>query len=401
MLKPQSLRLQFSLQFLLVAMALVGIAIVVYRWPWIEEGETRTVRFTTPYRRSWNGKPVKHGVEVARDLITNRVRKLWFQENVKVKEQWFDAGVLKFERHYRHGKAHGPFLFENDDVRIEGQYVQDKEHGKWTDTRADVIDHSEYHHGERHGRQEWRTPAGRLLQSAEYDAGVLVRWNNEPVTDELGRWLSAEVTDSVLRQRFLRPIRSPDYVIDTHSYYGMVWYHAGPGSRSFFIHQETRFSRAELGRVGQPIGEAILAEALKNSQTLAYRFNSLYVVPITARSLDWQDRTGINNVRFEPGSQQAKAWLDLGYANRTADYPVERLQRMFNPRSETGITIDTTAIKKPEPKPIPIDGTMLGGHRRPGDDAKFPRRDLLGKHLDMEGCYCEQQGNTLIIRRLE
>src|SRR4051794_23862123 len=106
---PRRFRLQFSLRGLLVLMVLVGVGLVIYRWPWEEEEKLRQSAFpystsvgeadwireelmsnqagspvhalhlalsfntgdvpiveyrkVSTYCRAWNGKPVKHGVE--------------------------------------------------------------------------------------------------------------------------------------------------------------------------------------------------------------------------------------------------------------------------------------------------------------------------------------------------
>src|SRR5690349_21236113 len=86
-------RLQFSLRAVLVLMALVGIGLVIYRWPWervlnfpldkaegfaipldsglfhgalgpapdFREEKAIPARVVTTFRRDWRGKPIAHG----------------------------------------------------------------------------------------------------------------------------------------------------------------------------------------------------------------------------------------------------------------------------------------------------------------------------------------------------
>ena len=76
-------RLQFSLRALLLLMAIVGAAIVVYRWPWTEtEVEYSGTRVTT-FRRGWNGKAVRHGER--RHTDSHQI----------VDEEWYEQGLKR------------------------------------------------------------------------------------------------------------------------------------------------------------------------------------------------------------------------------------------------------------------------------------------------------------------
>jgi hypothetical protein len=410
MSKPRTLRLQFSLRALLVAMALVGVAIVVYRWPWTVVVETKELRTSTQYHRSWDRSPVKHGLQAEQPVRGETVHR-WFHEGELRKEQRFQAGVLRFERNSRGGKLQGPWWAEADGRRVEGGYEQDLEHGTWIYTLDDEIREKRFHQGKLHGRREWRTRSGRVLQSAEYEQGRLVKWNDRELDAELHSWVEGNVSDEDQRKIILMPISDPADGRGQFAYFGAEVYRVGrsdfaddePPSRYLTVQRQgshrpktSVWNEIEMGRPGVCLGAALLEDALENSQTFAHRFHTLHIVPITAASLDWEDRTGVNRIRFEPDSQQARAWLAPAHANAFSDVrPEDRFRQMFQPKSKTGITIDTTAIDEPFPPGEP----MLGGGSLKGPFGEFPRRDLLGIHLDREGCYCDQVGNTLVIKR--
>ena len=62
---PSRFRLQFSLRALLLLTLLVGVGLTVYRWPWkVEKVNALGLTTTTTYHRGWNGKSLRHGLEV-------------------------------------------------------------------------------------------------------------------------------------------------------------------------------------------------------------------------------------------------------------------------------------------------------------------------------------------------
>jgi hypothetical protein len=393
-------------------MALVGAAIVVYRWPWTVVVEWTVLRTTTTYHRAWNGKPVRHGLEVQEQLDTKSAWHRFYDEGELLKEQKFAGEVLKVERNFKNGKRHGPWWSEEEGLRVEGVYDQDREHGLWIYTR-DEIRETRFHQGELH-RREWRTRAGRVLQSADYEHGRLVKWNDRELTAELHSWVEGNVIDEEERKTLLTPIIDPADGRGQYADFGAENYSVGRSvlsadARPRYLtvqragnerKRQVLYIELDGARTGDSLGVALLADALQNSQTFAYRFHTLHIVPINAESLDWQDRTGVYRIRFEPDSQQARAWLEFESASPYMHIgPARRLRAMFGPKDRTGIAIDTTAIDEPvQPDP---PGIIMGAMSLSRSLAAFPRRDLLGLHLDREGCYCDQRGNTLIIRRLE
>lgn len=394
MTSPRTFRLQFSLRALLVLMALVGVGIVVYRRPWTVEVEDKESRTTSQYRRAWNGKPVKHGVEI-KQFFGGFTWHHWFEEGQLLKEQGFRSGALICESHWRNGKMHGPFWSKGDEERV-GDYDQGELHGKWTVTSSDEIRHEEYHHGKVHGRQEWRTRAGRVLQTAEFDQGRLVKWNDREVAAEVRRWVETNVTDTEQRVTLLTPINGSNVSRGAITNFGETVYEVGSPTRQLNVLWGMGIPEIE-DRMGSPLCEALLETALLTNQTLTYRFNTVFILPIEADHLDWQDRTGVADVQFEKDSPQEHAWLEPRSVNAFLNVPEgDRFQRIFEPYSTTGIDIDATAIADLSKK-----YSIGSGPAPPGPFPEHPRRDLLGIFLELGGYYCEQQGNTLVIKRRE
>lgn len=387
-------RWQFSLRALLLFTLVVGVAITVYRWPWEEETDaSRVSRIKTRYHRGWNGAPVKHGLEVERMANHSLVwRRRWDEGDLR-SEQILEAGVITSERTYHKGQLNGAFWAQGGESRATGEYRDGKRHGKWTYENAEHVVNEHWLNGMRHGSRIWTASDGRVLQQAKYERGRLVQWNGRPAATELRRWLEAEVTDTELRQILSMTVRHRSETQQRLHQYRELVYSAGQPARHFGVYWDTSYPESESDPTGNSVGEAILEDALHNSHTLAYRFGILHVIPITAAALDWQDRTGVYDVQFEPSSEQEKFWHEKVAANPfLLDRPAERFQALLYSETEHIIEIDVSAIATPHEN-------VVGGSLPPG----FPRirRDVLGQHLNLEGCYCQQRGNLLVIKRHE
>src|SRR5687768_12125711 len=129
------IRLQFSLRAILVLMALVGVALTIYRWPWVETKEIDDpvdgrVTQSTTYRRGWRGKTNKYGLRTSIFRGPSRSQrghtKLRYEEWFSDDElRWwaiYDAqGELLAKHHYRNEKLNGP-AYENSG-KFVGQYT--------------------------------------------------------------------------------------------------------------------------------------------------------------------------------------------------------------------------------------------------------------------------------------
>jgi hypothetical protein len=139
----------------------------------------------------------------------------------------------------------------------------------------------------------------------------------------------------------------------------------------------------------RPVAEAFVEQALLSSRTLDYRFGVVCFVPIGENGSDWQQRSGIAGIRFEPGSREELAWLEPAGEFPEAAAPHEQLTKLF---AGTPIEIEGTAIKTPMP--------MLPSRSPAARDVatvRRSRRDVLGLYLLAHGWTCQQKGNRLEI----
>ena len=128
--KPRILRLQFSLRGLLILMAVLGVALVIFRWPWEVTSTQGTRTFRTPYHRGWNGKPLKHGLERVEDgKFTGNV---WYDEGDRRREQFYFEQELSTDIQYRQGEMDGPIVSigMEGNGRLVGQCSSDREEGE-------------------------------------------------------------------------------------------------------------------------------------------------------------------------------------------------------------------------------------------------------------------------------
>jgi hypothetical protein len=388
------LRVQFSLRGLLLFMLIVSGAVVAYRWPWIEETETgglRSSQLTTRYHRGWNGEPVKHGLQIEEE------------PGGMIFERSFDEGELRFvrrrflereveETHIRDGKPHGKYSSQIEDVETFGEYRNGRKHGEWKLTSSIRVVREHWQDGRRHGEFAWTTPEGRELQTAAFEKGRLVRWNGLPLSDAIRSWVAAEVRDESQRLMLLSPISSGKESTGLPTGYDEYVHVVGAERLPLSVYCNRRFPLSEHSDGNQPVVEIQLAQALENSYTIAWRFNMLHLVPITAESLAWRDRTGVYDVKFAAGSPQEKHWLRLAGANPFfRDRPALLFRGILEARDSPVIEIDTSVF--PGSQHLFEGGELPNGMPR-------TRRDQFGQHLNLQGCYVVQDGNKLIVKRL-
>ncbi|WP_254511779.1 hypothetical protein [Anatilimnocola floriformis] len=387
-LSLRSWRFQFGLRALLLLMTVVGIGLTIYRWPWEEGG----LGFSSHYHRGWNGKPVKHGWETrGYSKKTHLVERFFDEGEERLERAWMNDQVV-IENRYLNRKRHGPFLNIDKKRRIEGSFQQGENHGKWVTTTADVIMRAEWKAGKRHGRRTWAAPDGRELQSAEYNLGKLVKWNDQSIDSALAHWLDGHVPDSELRCKLDQKVGRRAELHAEWCLYAQIQFSVGATRLVVQSDNHLPFENAEFSEL--TLGEVLLADALENDHTLAFRFNALNFVPITAKSLDWQDRTGVYDVCFDPGSRQENFWLEEVAADQFSIWhPAARFSKMFEPEFGKSLII-FVSVNLIDSEEHRLFSTPMRGPNPPR-----PRRDLLGHHLDRENCYVEQQGNRLIIKR--
>lgn len=385
-------RLQFSIRALLVLMAVVGAGIVVYRWPWTVTADTPMVTTTTQYRRGWNGKAVKHGRET-KVYFDNLYVQTWFEEGELRRERTEYGDGMIIDKSVQGGVDDGPYLVSNLGVTVSGQYRQGKQVGTWRSESKDVHSTSRFENGIQHGPSQWMSPQGEIIQTTEYEAGELVRWNGKPVAEAVRDWMTASIPAADLRKKLLKTVTRDDdsSTSSTPLHYGQSIYFVGEGQHLDVQWDDDNPPMHVMLPSDRPIAENLLEFALSQDRTFAYRFGVLCLVSITPQQLTWRDRTGVADIRFEPGSEEEKYWLEpTAFSPWYPDNPAARLKYMFSD-DDVPLEIDTTAIDDLEK---PHDG--LTGNTLPS--LPRPRRDLIGLHLDREGYYCELRDGKLVIK---
>lgn len=384
-------RMQFSLRAMLLLMGIVGVALAVFRWPWQETRFSDAKSITTEYRRGWNGKAVKHGVQVE-TTTSNRAlsTQAWYSDDELQRRCSLLNGTVVEDAYYRDGKAHGPYKSIRPRGNVRGQYLQGKKIGRWHEERRQVLRSDEWQNDQLHGRRTWTTPAGRLLQSAEYEAGRLIRWNGQPADAELRRLVTSSVTDMDL-QRWLLDMFSRRDECTVMVLGGELLFAFGNVDLNPVLRFNSPYPANRRPAPGPLASEALLAHTLDRSLTLVYRFERFVEVRITPEELDWQDRTGLNSIRFEAGSSEEQYWLARGVVSpfflHHKDGPLAGLLYAENGYQ---LQVDTTAVEGMHSSAVEGPNQRLWGRRT--------RRAIVGQYLDRCGFYCELRGSVLIIK---
>lgn len=391
---PSPFVMQYSLRGLLLSMVFIGLGLVWFRWPWVER-EVFTdplgyseVRLQT-FRRDWNGRPLKHGLSKFGPFEEFHV------DNVKVWEaRYSESGELKHKRHFLAGQLHGPFF--DRAAGLEGLYRHGLKHGRWvrTETHQGVTFKCEQSFAANvpHGTWTWNS-GEKQLQTATFDQGRLIRWNDRPVQEELARVLAEKKVDAITREVLGTRVEHVDFERWTcHGGAAFEW----PLTTSYHkLVLQTPMCPEGCDRTSCPgcfrdparaVGEAFVEQALLTSRTLDYRFGVVCFVPIAESGSDWEQRSGIAHIRFEPGSREESAWLEPA-SDLSGTAPHEQLTQLF---AGTPIQIEGSALQPPPspPRAPPV---------REAATVRRSRRDVLGLYLLAHGWTCQQKGNRLEI----
>jgi hypothetical protein len=176
--KPRTFRLQFSLRMLLLLMAVVGVGLTIFRWPWVDveqhfetvlvqQGDSYSTdpfgdrpQFVkeapppveqrklvwerrTSYRRNWRGAAVKHGP--AEFWIDGKLRNeyQYYENQLHGRRRVFDTnGDVTMEESLRGGLLHGPFRGGNG---LTWHWQGNYEHGSWHGRWRGVVNAYHYH----------------------------------------------------------------------------------------------------------------------------------------------------------------------------------------------------------------------------------------------------------------
>ncbi len=385
------MKLQFSLRGLLLLMAIVGAALAFYRWPWKETKVNGVETIATEYRRNWNGKAVKHGVQVKTTTL-NPVSstQAWYSDDELRRRCSLLNGVVVNDTYYRDGKAHGPYLAIHGSRVVRGQYHQGKKVGSWQQSHRQVLQNQKWRNDQLHGRRTWTTPEGRLLHSAEYEAGRLIRWNGQPADAELRRLVTSSVTDADL-QRWLLEMFSRRDECTVMVLGGELLFAFGNVDLNPVLRFNSPYPAGRRPVPGPLASENLLEHTLDRSLTLVYRFERFEEVQIIPQELDWQDRTGLNSIRLEAGSSEEQYWLGRGVVSPFfAHHKDGPLKGLLYAENGYQLQVDTTAVEGMHSSLVPSPNQPLW-HRR-------TRRAIVGQYLDQCGFYCEMRGNVLVIK---
>lgn len=396
--------LQISLRWLLILVTLGAVVLAIYRWQWekvqiqstsIDEPEKVLV---TTYHYGWDGKPIKHGPERAFELEAARGKEGLFIEGAMARERMYrDDRVVSQTRYVPpgssniealHEKAHGPLNIPDTDIA-----------GVWRLTRElsgeTINQRVSWRNAQRQGKSTWKI-AGQVVQSAEFAHGRVLRWNDQPVAEELQRWSQQRVPDAELRRILLAPLKKPlDFAHASVGDLGYVWIPTQPGPPflmhfGFHPHESKAPSQWQARFQNRIFGEVLLECALNNWSTLDFRYGCVCTAPLSSDEQPWTDPTGSDQVRFETGTTGEFAWNQLATTDtQLHQRPAARLRDLF---VGTDIQVDTSAVNHLDVQPSVLMPSGALPYPR-------PRRDLCGHILFVHGYVCEQQGETLVIRK--
>lgn len=192
-LRPKLWRLQFSLRALLLLITLGGCGLWVYRWPWqVTRLSANLESTTTTYRRSWNGTPLKHGRQIVVGENRQLLNEVVYHDGIRlVDRQFHPNGSLAEETTY---PAPGNVACVRRFKTVGEELIIREERIALDAPRIATM---------------WRTSDGRKLQSADYEAGVLVRWNDLPIDVAMQRAV-AQVNDPNIRAGWLAECHPSD-----------------------------------------------------------------------------------------------------------------------------------------------------------------------------------------------
>lgn len=355
-LPSRLLRPQFSLRALLVLMAAVGIGIgiAIFRWSWVETKHEKLIldhvqfgdlgatyytitknsvgrwessrirvlpdyvgaptddyRVTTTYRRGWNGKAARNGVQkhwqltergkpIAEKLIAERH---YVDDELRRLVQFGADGEIVFSEDQEKGQPHGKYLERRSgDVEV-GTHERGNRSGTWqttyevpgSDEGEQVTLLHSYSGGVLHGDWIWKTPSGRVLQSARFERGELVEWNELPPRQFLNHLLAqCNLSNEILEQlQQLSPkVNFGGPIIDGQLYSWNLRVEGRP-RLSLFVRRDKSMLEHNFFYLPLEWTHASLAGiveySLTRDVTLMVREGKLFLVNISAAELDNKD----------------------------------------------------------------------------------------------------------------
>jgi antitoxin component YwqK of YwqJK toxin-antitoxin module len=451
---PRRFRLQVSLRVLLLLMAVIGVSLAVYRWPWEEtkqhqigkeffNGDIADYVTTSTWHRNWRGTPVLHGAKLIQRNKQLRVESNYYDGELHGPRRVYDhRGRLLWEAHYRNGRLHGKFRAGNGEHWYwSGEYWADEPHGIWEfityrptvqivqpprpsdfqksyfffaenaaiiarrkeqDVERNFIRQKQsWQRGQRHGEWKWEALEGELLSAAEYNNGDLVRWNGEDVAAQFWEWLRAAPLHSAAKS-VLYASQDCAATQEYNTVGELSFRLTGEQAPDFPLVVYSEHAKGSLFHL--PKGDRALVPMLcelacTNGYAFDCRYGTLWLVPHADPAPAFVDRTGVMQISFPEGSPQARDWLaevEIIESHERTTRLVERLLSGSSISCEENIP----TVQDPLPRVLPYSYLRLGMQTQPMLN-RLPRRDAVGLLLFRAGLRCEQRGNEGITLRCE
>jgi hypothetical protein len=387
--RPRAWRLQFSLRLLIVAFTAFAIGFPIwYRWPYRETIEKRdpatgklwSTRIIT-WQRQWGGERLAHGPE----------------------QTILDDGNITITMNNVQGNRHGPYTVRDvkGRKRESGQYVDGLKEGRWvaenrwTSRSGEVwrVNVTSWHRGLLDGECEFSTgPKHADKNIATFSGGRLVSYNGQSIDDVTfeslrKRPLDEETAAALEKETSIDFVEQPlkdamMYIGDLHNIPTVV------DPRGGF--------EADL-----PITQTISGLDLQSALVLMlaphglacdYRYGSLWITK-TDKMKDWQDPTGVAEIKPPSGSALARSWDEPIAIDCAA--PLANVMGYIG--QKMAISIDSSQIQVISPQtPVPAKAG-LAPFTTTVTIRNLPLRDALGHVLYNNGCRCKLEGETLVI----
>ncbi|WP_254512475.1 hypothetical protein [Anatilimnocola floriformis] len=337
------LRPQFSLRALLLLFLVVGVGLRIYRQPWQERersGFSRASGYhgrTVSYRKDWQGKPVKHGVES------------WYnaQGLVIYEGDYVDDQYVGFRRY----SDSGTLLESVSDLAAAAAQAQRQSYAGGGNVVIEWERVGDPLHDDRIFL-EWQNRAGNYLQSLVIDReqSQVSRWNGRPALEEAERLLAdlppaarsawlAKSSDwnppplelpppKTTKERIVRQLLGlslADGILEFHetTYVRDIGNGHSPlvlemhDSEQMYCSYRTLIGRssrllqagATTAEKNQPFLFVLLQRLAAEDYTLLARYGVLVVVPISKVQTPL-DPSGVLAIQFPAGSAEERAWLE-------------------------------------------------------------------------------------------
>lgn len=411
-----------SLRTLLLSMAVVGIALAIWRRPWTDERTDHRAHLNAPihframtapivrtrvqFRRGWWGEQLKYGTAESFDKQGRLVaRQTWLDDQLHGPETWFDLGGHPVvEQAWRLGKLHGPFRHGDGFTWLSsGAHLAGRCHGECRDEEPwssgeSILCLSQWQRGQQHGPSTWQTPAGEILQTAHYERGVMTEWNGYAVDDYLARWshigqiADAKLADTLLRRsklvanyrKLVATAKKPAKVQSVPA----IHLQLDPTLPSTY--------RELLQWNDGQTAEEFLSETLAHGLAVDYRHGQLWLTRATDVGM-WQDTTGVESLQPLPNSKLADLWnRPHPFANDAREEPIVELTNHWPAAAEVVLDLATHFPELDERLNSSEAAQKRVALSRPRTANSL--KHWLGQVLYRAGLQCELIGNRLVIK---